>query len=125
MKVEIADKGHDTVDFANYLLEKKGKKYVSENLLENLENGTEIDMWTLEELRSAVADFQSRYSLMDGKMVKAIFSFMSFRSLIIIMSRLSTTYTWVTSQLEWTPIIARDKIITAQLKKKLSTRKNL
>lgn len=48
LKDNIVDKGYNTGEFAHFLLEQR-------------ENGTEIDVWVFSELQVAVNDFQSRY----------------------------------------------------------------
>jgi hypothetical protein len=65
LKKEIIDKGYDTADFAQFLLDQKGIVSLILTLGENhflllaffirlltlcIENGIEIDNWTLEEL---------------------------------------------------------------------------
>ena len=61
LKMEIIDKGYDTVDYAQFLLEQKGMTHIyltwrnidlSRSFYQTthflLENGIEIDNWTLE-----------------------------------------------------------------------------
>jgi len=74
LKDQIVDKGYNTVEFAQYLLENKGT-WINYFMLTIslthviIENGTEIDNWTVDELKDAVLDFQSRYQVEDGKFV--------------------------------------------------------
>jgi hypothetical protein len=72
LKTEIIDKGYDTVDFAQFLLDQKGRfppiltpgEKSSEFsrfirlLTFYIENGIEIDNWTLEELTRITQQFQ-------------------------------------------------------------------
>jgi len=72
LKTEIIDKGYDTVDFAQFLLEQKGRlppiltpgeknRLNSSRFIRLLtfyiENGIEIDNWTLEELTRITQQF--------------------------------------------------------------------
>ena len=55
--IEVINKGYNQVEFAQYIDSKKGKSRVSYCL----ENGTEIDNWSLTELMDVVHEFQIYY----------------------------------------------------------------
>jgi hypothetical protein len=72
LKTEIIDKGYDTVDFAQFLLDQKGRfapilttgeisfsefSRLIRLLTFYIENGIEIDNWTLEELTRITQQF--------------------------------------------------------------------
>lgn len=49
---EIASKGYDQVMFAQYITQKKGTAIST--LIFQIENGTDIDVWTFDELTNVV-----------------------------------------------------------------------